>query len=301
MKRRILIGPSTFAALDSSPMDKLIDEGFEVVDNPFGRKLTIKELVDFLPGLIGLIAGLEDLNRGVLEQSELKVISRCGSGLSNVDLKTAVKLGIKVFSTPDAPTTSVAELTLGLLLSMMRQLYKMNMSMHQRKWDKQIGTQLKGKVVAIIGFGRIGRKVGQLLMAFESDVVAVEPELSGEVDGTQILNMDDALKKADIIILHCSGSGVLLGEREFGMMKKGVYLINIARGHLIDEISLTHALDSGHVAGACLDTFVEEPYSGHLCDYEQVILTPHIGSYTQECRRQMEMESVENLIKGLKG
>jgi D-3-phosphoglycerate dehydrogenase len=299
MRNKVLIGPSTFAALDSSPADKLIDAGFEVVNNPFGRKLTVKELMNLLSGVTGLIAGLENLNREVMEGSDLKVISRCGSGMSNVDLKAAEELGIMIFSTPDGPTTSVAELTVGLLLSMIRLLYKMNMSMHQRKWNKQIGTQLNGKVVAIVGFGRIGRTVCRLLKAFEADVVAVDPSFSGVVDGTQILSLEDALKKADIIILHCSDVGVLLGEDEFKLMKEGVYLLNVARGNLIDEASLIHALEGGHVAGACLDSFTEEPYNGPLCDYEQVILTPHIGSYTYECRRLMEMESVENLLKGL--
>tara|TARA_B100000315_G_scaffold259588_1_gene316203 strand:- start:1303 stop:2211 length:909 start_codon:yes stop_codon:yes gene_type:complete len=299
MKKKVLIGPSTFAALNTSPMDKLVDAGFEVVNNPFSRKFTTKELKNLLSGVVGLIAGLEDLNSEIMESSDLKVISRCGSGLSNIDLKAAECLGIKVFSTPDAPTTSVAELTVGLLLSMIRLIYKMNMSLHQREWNKQIGIQLNGKVVAIVGFGRIGRTVCRLLKAFEADVVAVDPVFSGVVDDTHILRLEDALKKADIVILHCSNAGVLLGEDEFRLMKKGVYLLNIARGNLIDETSLIHALKDGHVAGACLDSFAEEPYNGSLCDYEQVILTPHIGSYTYECRRLMEMESVENLLKGL--
>ena len=133
MKTKVLIGPSKFAALDSSPVDKLIDSGFEIVNNPFGRKFTVNELKNLLTGVTGLIAGLEDLNREIMEGSDLKVISRCGSGLSNVDLEAAESLGIKVFSTPDGPTTSVAELTVGLLLSMIRLLYKMNTSLHHRK------------------------------------------------------------------------------------------------------------------------------------------------------------------------
>jgi len=297
MRNKVLIGPSTFAALDSSPAEKLIDAGFEVVNNPFGRKFTVNELINLLPGVTGLIAGLEDLNREVMEGSDLQIISRCGSGMSNVDLKAAESLGIKVCSTPDGPTTSVAELTIGLLLSMLRLVYKMNMSMHHRKWDKQIGTQLNGKVVAIVGFGLIGRTVCRLLKAFEAGVVAVDPSFSGVVDGTQIMSLEDALKKADIVILHCSDDSILLGEDEFKLMKKGVYLLNVARGNLIDETSLIHALEGGHVAGACLDSFAEEPYNGPLCDYEQVILTPHVGSYTSECRLMMEMEAVNNLIE----
>ncbi len=301
MNNKVQIGPSSFAALDSTPMDLLKEAGVEVVDNPFGRKLTVQELSSLLPGVVGLIAGLEDLNREVLGGSDLKVISRCGSGMSNVDLKAAQEFGIKVFSTPNGPTTSVAEVTVGALLSMLHLLFQMNMSMHQREWNKRIGIQLKGKVVVVIGFGRIGRKVGQLLKAFETEVVAVDPDLSGIVDDTPVLKLDDALKEADIVILHCSGDGVLLDQDEFKIMKKGVFMLNAARGNLIDEMSLINALESGIVAGAWLDTFNEEPYCGPLCDFEQVVLTPHIGSYTIECRRQMEKEAVKNLLKGLDG
>lgn len=119
MKHKILIGPSTFAALDSAPMDMLLQNGFEVVTNPFGRKLTKSELMQLLKGVTGLIAGLELLDRDVLENSELIVISRCGSGMSNLDLKATDEFGIKVFSTPDGPTSAVAELTLGALLTLL--------------------------------------------------------------------------------------------------------------------------------------------------------------------------------------
>jgi D-3-phosphoglycerate dehydrogenase len=102
------------------------------------------------------------------------------------------------------------------------------------------------------------------------------------------------------VILHCSGDGAIVGEPEFAMMKPGVVLLNAARGGLIDEATLRKALDDGKVAGAWLDTFAREPYDGPLCDYPNVILTPHVGSYTAECRRQMEMEAAENLIRGLR-
>ncbi|MBF0504266.1 MAG: hydroxyacid dehydrogenase [Candidatus Omnitrophica bacterium] len=299
-KIKILLGPSTFAETDKSPLEKLASAGFEVIHNPYKRKLTEDELLKLLPGVVGLIAGLEPLNRKVLQASCLKVISRCGSGLSNVDLQAARDLGIIVRSTPSGPTTAVAELTLGCLLSLLRQIPPMNQSLHQGTWVKRIGRQLQGACVAVIGFGRIGRKVGQLLAAFGAKVVAVDPLLSGEVENIKIVPLSEALKKADIITLHASGEDRLLGSGEFEMMKEGVFILNVARGGLLDEKALAKAIDGKKVAGAWLDTFDVEPYSGILCRYEQVILTPHIGSYTVECRREMEMEAVLNLMDSFK-
>jgi len=298
MKHKVLIGPSTFAALDPAPMNMLIEAGFEVVNNPFGRKLTKEELIELLPGIAGLIAGLEPLNREVLEKSNLKVISRCGSGMSNVDIDAARELGIKVFLTPYGPTSAVAELTLGALLSLLRMIPQMDKDFHEGRWNKKIGTQLEGKTIVVIGFGRIGRRVAELLAPFKTKILVVDPFIQDSKEQFRVLTLEEALPLADIITLHSSGDEQIFGPHEFVLMKQGVFLLNAARGELINEGSLLNALDSGHVAGAWLDTFEREPYEGLLTHYEQVILTPHIGSYTYEGRLQMEMDAAENLIQG---
>lgn len=299
MNQKILLGPSSFAQLDSAPMDKLISAGFEVVNNPFGRKLTKQELLDLLPGITGIIAGLEPLDHEVMSKSSLKVISRCGSGMSNVDLDAARKFGIQVFSTPFGPTSAVAELTVGAMLSLLRMVPQMDRDLHDGKWTKRIGAQLEGKTVVIVGFGRIGRKVASLLQPFHVRLIAVDPELKEKSDGAELLPLDKALSMADIITIHSSGEEQLIGENEFKLMKEGSFLLNAARGGLVNEESLIHALEGGKVAGAWLDTLCTEPYAGTLCKFPQVILTPHVGSYTMECRRSMEMEAVDNLISAL--
>jgi len=299
---KILIGPSSFAQLDKTPLNRLKEKGCCIIDNPYKRKLTKLELIDLLEeDVVGLIAGLEPLDREVMEKSQLKVISRCGSGMSNVDLEAAKKLGVKVFSTPFGPTQAVAELTIACLLSLLREIHQMNASMHEKKWDKRIGLELRGKKVAIIGYGRIGQKVGKFLSAFDAKVIAVDPEYNGGCDNVMKMDLNQALIMADVIILHSSGDKLLIGQKEFDILKQGVFILNAARGELIDEHGLIDALNSGKVAGAWMDTYLEEPYSGALCDYSQVILTPHTGSYTSECRLAMETESVENLFKGLQG
>lgn len=298
---KVLLGPSSFAALDKTPLLRLIEAGIEVVENPYKRKLTKQELMELLPGVTGLIAGLETIDREVLEKSDLKVISRCGSGISNVDLKAAKDFGIKVYTTPDAPVTAVAELTVGSMLCLLRSVSLTDSDLHQGRWSKRIGLQLQGKTVVIIGFGRIGRCVAKMLGPFNVEILVVDPNIENdhlEFKNITILSLEDALPKADIITLHLSGDQEILGEKEFKLIKKGAFLLNAARGGLINESVLCMALKTGYIAGAWLDCFREEPYTGELTQFPQVILTPHVGSYTVECRSQMEMEAVGNLIQG---
>ncbi len=299
-KNKILITPSSFGELDLEPIDELVKNGFEVVKNPFGRKITTQELKELLLGTVGLIAGLETIDRETLRNSTLKVISRCGVGMSNIDLKAAKELGIIVKNTPDAPTIAVAELTLGALLGLLRMIPQMSQDLHQEGWNKKIGTQLSGKNVLIIGFGRIGRYLVKLLRPFNVKLLAVDPALSGIVDGVPIVSIKRALPQADIICLHLSGATQVLGKEEFSKVKKGVLILNAARGGVIDEEGLEEAIKEEKVAGVWLDVFAEEPYAGPLVDYPQVLLTPHVGSYTRECRKRMEMEAVSNLLSALR-
>jgi D-3-phosphoglycerate dehydrogenase len=299
---KILIGPSSFAEIDCTPMERLKASGYTVVENPFRRKLSKKELLDLLgDDVVGLIAGLETLDREVLEKSRLQVISRVGAGLSNVDLEAARDLGIRVFNTPDVPTTAVAELTIGAILSLLRMIPQMDQALHEGKWKKKIGAQLEGKSVAIIGFGRIGRKVAELLSSFCIKILVVDPYIDESACGKyMILPLHEALSAADIVTLHCSGHECVIGEKEFFLMKNGVFVLNVARGGVISEGALVKAIEGGKVAGAWIDTFEEEPYTGPMLNYQNIILTPHVGSYTVECRRQMENEAVDNLLNHLR-
>lgn len=302
MASKILIGPSSFAETDKTPRTRLIEAGYEVIDNPYKRKLTKDELLDLLTeDVVGLIAGLETLARDVLTKSRIKVVSRVGVGLSNVDLEAARDLGIRVFNTPDAPTTAVAELTIGAMISLLRMIPQMDLALHDRQWHKKIGVQLQGKTVAVIGFGRIGRRVAELLSPFGVKILVVDPYVD-ESTCTKYRKrtLQEALPEADIITIHSSGQDCIIGEKEFALMKNWVYLLNVARGGVVSEKSLINAIEDGTVAGAWLDTFEDEPYKGPLCNYQNVILTPHVGSYTAECRSRMEGEAAENLLNALR-
>lgn len=299
---RVLIGPSSFAEADPEPLRRLEASGVEVIPNPYRRKLTRPELLALLAGDVrGLIAGLEPLDREVLASSRLVVISRVGAGVSNVDLDAARELGIAVHSTPDGPTAAVAELTLGAMLALLRMIPRMDRALKEGNWEKRIGSQLEGRTVAIIGFGRIGHRVVELLRPFRVRLVVVDPLLTAppEADIT-LLPLERALPIADVVTLHASGDACLLGEAELAGIKRGAYLLNAARGGIVDEEALCRALADGRLAGAWLDVFADEPYGGRLRELENVILTPHVGSYTAEGRRRMELEAVDNLLAVLR-
>jgi D-3-phosphoglycerate dehydrogenase len=233
----------------------------------------------------------------------LKVISRCGVGMDNVDLEAAAQLNIKVFNTPFGPTLAVAELTVGLILDLLRKVTMMDREMRAGVWEKRMGKLLSGKRVGIIGFGRIGQKTGKLLRAFGCEIGCYDNlRIRGLEDlGIKRLEMDELLRESDIVTVHVSGKyeKPLLGVKEIGMMKKGAWLVNVARGGVVDEEVLFDALKDGRLAGAALDVFEKEPYDGPLKELDNVILTPHIGSYAKEARIEMEIQAAKNLIKGL--
>lgn len=297
---KVFVSTSSFAEHDKLPLKLLQDAGIVSQVNPYGRKLTEEECLKLLGDVDGLIAGTEPLTANVIKSAKkLKVISRVGVGLDNVDLNAAKKRGIKVFSTPDAPTLAVAELTLGLMLALLRNIPRGDREIRAGKWQKQMGNLLRGKKVGIIGLGRIGWKVAEMVKGLGAQVTYCDPAVNKA--GYQKLSLEELLTQSDIVSLHISGGGTLLGEKELRSMKKGSYLVNCARGGLVDETALIKALQEGHLAGAALDVFAQEPYTGPLARLDSVILTPHIGSYAVESRIEMEVQATKNLIEGLKG
>lgn len=303
---KIFISTSSFGQYDKASIGILEEKGFEVELNSCGRTLTKEEVIHFLDGAIGLIAGTEVLDRDVLSSSpSLKVVSRCGVGIENIDLKAAEELGIKVFNTPDAPTIAVAELTVGLILSILRCMPASDRDMRAGLWEKRMGSLLHGKKVGVIGLGRIGKKVVELIMPFGVEMLCYDLKLDNEfIDkyGIKKMSLRDLLSNSDIVSLHvssCEKGMYLIGKKEIDFMKNNAYLINTSRGNIIDETALVEALKDHQISGAAVDVYEKEPYQGPLSYLNNVVLTPHIGSYAKEARMEMEKEAVENLIKGL--
>lgn len=305
MKGKVIISTSSFAKFDKKPLDMLEKEGLSVEMNPFGRKLSAEEISGLLSDADFLIAGTEPLTREVLAGSKnLKVISRCGTGLDNVDLKAAEELGIKVFNTPDAPAQSVAELTVGLIFSLLRCIPLMDRGLREGVWQKKMGNLIAGKRIGIIGLGRIGRKVAAIFSSIGADVGYTDITEIKDASDYRFMNIKDLIVWADVITIHSGGTKdgkPLLGDEEIALMQGGKFIINTGRGGLVDEGALATAIKEGRVAGAALDVFKNEPYDGPLVKMDEVILTPHVGSYAVEARISMEIEATQNLLKGMEG
>lgn len=299
----VAIGPSSFADSDPTPLRMLEAAGVAVRENPFRRRLTEAEIIEQLQGVDGLIAGLEPLNRTVIASAapRLKAIARVGIGVSNVDFAAAREFGVKVSSTPDAPAAAVAELTLTALLAIVRKLIPINAAMHERQWAKDISFSLDGATALVVGYGRIGARVAQLLHAFGCTVLVCDPQVDAKTlpAGMTLTTLQDGLAQADVVSLHASGDKAILDRDEFATMKKGAVLLNAARGELVVQSALVTALEEGRVSGGWFDTFWEEPYSGVLCQYPQMLLTPHTATYTTRCRLEMETQAVRNLLRDL--
>ncbi len=295
---KIAITTSSFARYSDEPLKLLEQAGVEYVMNDKGRALTEEEAIQFLKDCDGVAAGTEPLTRKVMDAlPNLKVISRCGTGMDSVDRGAAAEKGIEVRNTPDGPTLAVAELTLGLILTLLRQVSHQDRELRSGVWKKRMGNLLHGKNVGIIGFGKIGRAVARLLEPFGVNIGYHDPY--AEVPEYTRLELDELMGWADVITLHCpkSESGTpLLDLGRLSLMRPGSFVLNVARGGLIDEKALFGLLTAGHLAGAALDCFNKEPYEGPLKDMDNVILTPHIGSYAKEARIIMETDTIRNLL-----
>jgi D-3-phosphoglycerate dehydrogenase len=303
---KILITTSSFGKIDSTPLNKLKSKDYKVILNPFARKLTEDEILALIHEHqpCGILAGVEPLTAKVLKAAtpHLKTIARCGIGMDSVDLDAAQSLNISVTNTPDAPSIPVAELTMGMILGLLRRIHITDAGIRANRWDRPMGNILLGKTVGIIGCGRIGTRLSKMLQSFECNVLVSDPE-SPQHKHYLLTELNHLLSDSDIISLHlpyCEETKHFINTGRLAQMKKGSFLINASRGGLVDEDALLLSLQNGHLAGAALDCFEQEPYQGPLKKLDNVLLTAHIGSYAQEGRIMMESQAVENLIYELK-
>ena len=299
---QVLISTSSFNLANFAQLSDLEKAGVEVKLNPFAARLTEKQAIDLLGAdTIGLIAGLEPLTKNVLQAAKsLKVIARVGTGLDSVDLVAAKELEIIVLNTPDAPTKAVAELTIAHILGLLRHLSQADRQIRNGIWKGLMGSLLETKTVGIVGFGRIGKRVATLLSAFCASVLISDAQVkSGDF---QNVGLDELCTRSDIVSLHLPYSEAthhIIDEKRINLMKKGSFIVNISRGGLVDEAMLLVALKSGHLAGAALDCFEQEPYEGELRNLENVQITAHMGSYARETRDLMEQEASRLLVNAL--
>jgi len=299
---KVLITTTTFAQYDKKPLDLLKDNKIIYTLNPYKKALTEKEVKTLLEegAYDGVVAGTEPLTKAVLENADkLKVISRVGVGLDGVDLSAAKELNIKVYNTPGILTDSVAELTLGLILSCLRKISLMDREMRSGQWRKKMGFLFKGKTIGIIGFGQIGKRVAQLAKVFGAKIIFYDVKNIKSKSFLKV-SLPDLYKKSDIISIHSSAKAKLITKSAISKMKKDAILINTSRGSAVDEQDLYDGLKSGKICFAGLDVHSKEPYSGKLLKLDNIVFTPHVGSYAKEARIEMEIAAVKNLLKGFK-
>ena len=306
MEKKVIITPSSFGKCGNQPIELLEKNKFEIILNPFGRKMTSDEVIKYGEGCIGIIAGVESLNSKVLTSlSALRCISRVGVGIDNIDLECANELGITVKFIPNVATQAVAELTIGLMFDVLRKISFRDREIRKGNWNKEMGFLFKDKKIGIIGLGRIGKTVAYLSRALGAVVFAtdINPDINwAKKNKVKIVKFNDIFKESNIISIHISSSPnnlSFIGKKELSQMKKGSYLINLSRGGIVDEEALYYALKNNNIAGAAVDVFNQEPYNGKLKSLDNVVLSSHVGSYAKESRLKMEMESVKNLIDTL--
>ena len=291
-----------------------LDEACEVDLNDRDTFLTHDELVARVRGKQGLIALLPDtVDRAVLEAGlpDLKVVSAVAVGINNIDVKTAGELGVVVTNTPDVLTESTADLTWALILGIMRRVTEGDRLVRRGGWkawafDFMLGTELRGKQLGIVGFGRIGRAVAARAAAFGVRVAYLARHAGPpRLEGAEPMPFDKLLSTSDIVSLHCPltpDTRHLINQTALARMKRSAYLVNASRGPVVDEAALAWALKNRLIAGAGLDVYEDEPeVLPELLALENVLLSPHLGSATSETRTAMADLAARNIVAVLTG
>ena len=303
MKNKIFVSLSTFADSDNKPLALLKESGFDYYINSLGRRITEDEVLEMGVNATGIIAGLEPYTSDVLLQlKNLKCISRVGVGTDNIDNAYAKTKGIIIRNTPNVVIQPVVELTLTMILTLLRKATLHTNLIKLNKWERHVGNLLYGKTVGIIGTGRIGKRMSETLLLLGANIIAYDiyPDLEWQKKlNVKYISRNDLYKNSDIISLHLSDSTQVkpvISKKEIEQMKDGVLIINTSRGQFIDEKDLFDGLTTEKVGGVGLDVYVNEPYNGDLINFDNVVLTPHIATLTKESRTEMEVEAVTNLL-----
>ncbi|HEX7541837.1 MAG TPA: D-2-hydroxyacid dehydrogenase [Anaerolineales bacterium] len=286
---------------ESDAIEKMRLAGL-TVDTNF--EITPEELLDILPNYDGCVVRSRTKIRQPLIDlcPNLKVIVRGGVGLDTIDADYARSKGITVMNTPKASSASVAELAIGFMFALARNLFKATSTMKAEKWEKKAfqGDEIGGKTLGLIGIGNIGREVARRANALGLTVIAYDPYVK-EAEGVKLVTLDEVLARSDYISLHLpktKESADMIDKAQFDKMKTGVRIINCARGGIINEAALYEALTNGKVAGAALDVYAEEPpIDWKLAKLDNVICSPHIGAATREAQGRLGAEVAEKLIE----
>jgi D-3-phosphoglycerate dehydrogenase len=307
---KVLVTPRSYGSQDPSLKTDLEEMVGEVVYNTTGKSLQSEQLQDMLKDVDGMIAGLDDIDARALRAApDLKVVARYGVGINNVDLETAAEQGIIVTNTPGANAVSVAELTIGLILNMLRPMLQAVRETKQGNWPRYKGFSLEGKTVGILGLGAIGKETAKRLAGFDCRIFAYDiyqDEAFASKYELEYAELEDILTRADIISLHLPLTPETEGlvDQDFiTAMKPGAWLVNTARGELIQEDALVQAVKSGHLRGAALDAFRQEPpeKDSPLLSMKEILTTPHMGAHSDSAKNAMGRMAMNDCLAVLRG
>lgn len=302
--------PTSFGKDDPALKATLEKTVGEVIYNPTDRPLKASEVVPLVKDADGYIAGLDQIDASVIgAANRLKVIARYGVGVDRVDVKVATQKGIVVTNTPGANSAAVAELTIALMLASGRQLCQADRNTRRGEWPRLSGIGVRGKTIGLVGFGSIGREVACRLKGFGSRILVSDPYIKPEMVegcGVQLVPVEELLASSDFVSLHASlnpSTAGMVNQAFLRRMKSGSFLVNTARGELIDEAALHHSLVQGHLRGAALDCFSKEPPDADnpLLQLPQVMVTPHTGAHTDEAMNTMGWMSLQACLAVLRG
>ncbi|HDD36674.1 MAG TPA: phosphoglycerate dehydrogenase, partial [Archaeoglobus veneficus] len=297
--------------------DPISDEAIKAMKDA-GLKVDIKtglsedELIKIIPNYDAIVVRSQTkVTSNVIGAAKnLKIIGRAGVGVDNIDVNAATQKGIVVVNAPGGNTVSTAELTVGMILAAARRIPQACKSVKEGKWERKkfVGMELRGKTIGIIGLGRVGYEVAKRMRAFEMNILAYDPYISEEkaqAVGAKLVELDELLRNSDIVTIHVPKTKEtvkLISHKEIEMMKDGAYLINCARGGIVDEDALYKALTNGKIAFAALDVYEKEPPENNpLIKLDNVITTPHIGASTKEAQISVGMTIAEEIINMHKG
>ncbi len=303
MKKNVVyVALQQFCEAGPQPLQVMQQAGLEVRLNTLGRRVKREEMGALLNGVDAVLAGVEPYDAALFDQvRSLKCISRCGIGTDAVDLAAAKERGIAVLTTVDEVAQPVAEMTVAMILALARNLPAHINDAKAGAWKKHTGVLLSEWTIGFIGFGRIARAAARCLEPFGAKLIAADPFLKSSdlPRGVELKTTAELLTSANVVSLHAArraDEGFLMGAKEFAQMKTGAYLVNTARGYLVDETALLNALQSKKLAGAALDVYETEPYTGPLAALPNVLCTPHVATLTNASRSAMELKAAQNIV-----
>ena len=304
---RVLVTPRSITKNGNSALERLREAGYEVVFTTPGEQPSEDELIALLPGCVGYLAGVEKISARVLEAApDLKVISRNGTGVDNIDLAAAERLGIRVCRAEGANARGVAELAFGLVLSLARGIPFSDRAIKQGGWERRQGIELEGRTLGLVGCGRIGRLVASFALAFGMEVLAhdvVRDESLASLAGFTYRPLEEVLANSDFISLHCpppEDGRPLIDASALRTVKRGACIINTARAGLVDDEAVLNAMEEGRLTGFATDVYeLEPPVARRLLANDRVIATPHVGGLTSESVSRAVGVAIENLLQYL--